>query len=254
MHNRSIFRSGPSLLDPTVSSSYIHVSWWQFFIELIFLYHQMLVIAATEPCSFRHSDPPRTTDSLNPLASGLRTIPLRPMPKCQPGSPPPVIILPGRACKTPQLHEKNAASNLSAQTTIVTSSSVIAKEERSELQQKTMADKGSAMPSTSTSSKSLLSQPVSKPTPAVSASSAVLTAAPFTSETDQSDQQPESGQTEQGWQFRAMGMKSVLDFEKIYQFMSNLVLKKHTQPLTAMGMYKYFVNYHIYFSFLLTPL
>ncbi|XP_026791845.3 snRNA-activating protein complex subunit 2 isoform X1 [Pangasianodon hypophthalmus] len=195
-------------------------------------FSQMLVIAATEPCSLHHSDPPRTTDSQRTLASGLRTIPLRPMPKSHAGSPPPAIILPGQASKTPQSHGKDAASNPSAQTTTVTSPSAIAEEDHSELQQKTEADKDSAMPSTSTTLKSLLSQPVSKPTPSLSASSAVSTAAPLL--TSDIDKQPESGQSEQAWQYRPMGMKSVVDFEKIYQFISNIILKKHTQPLTAM--------------------
>ncbi|MCJ8731571.1 hypothetical protein PDJAM_G00201050 [Pangasius djambal] len=189
-------------------------------------FSQMLVIAATEPCSLRNSDPPRTTDSQSTLASGLRTIPLRPMPKSHTGSPPPAIILPGQASKTPQSHGKDAASNPSAQTTTVTSPSAIAEEDHIELQQKTEADKDPAMPSTSTTLKSLLSQPVSKPTPPLSASSAVLTS--------DIDKQPESGQSEQAWQYRPMGMKSVVDFEKIYQFISNIIVKKHTQPLTAM--------------------
>lgn len=104
------------------------------------------------------------------------------------------------------------------------------------------------MPSTSTSHKSLLSQPVSKPAPTVSALSAVFTAAPLlTSATDQPEKQTESGQSAHAWQYRSMGMKNVVDFEKMYQFMSNLVLKKHTQPLTAMGKYSLvFVNDYFY--------
>lgn len=210
----------------------------------------MLVIAATEPCSLRDSDPPRTIESQSPLGTGLRTIPLRPMPKSGPGLPPPVIILPGRTCKTPQSLGKDTASNLSAQTTTVRSPSDIAKEERDEVQQKT---EDPAMPSTSTSSKSLQKLPISQATPAVSASSTVFTAAPLlTPDTDQPDKQPESGQSEQAWQYRSVGMKCVVDFEKIYQFTSNLVLKKHTQPLTPMGMYSYFFNNYICCSLLMT--
>ncbi|XP_017327665.1 snRNA-activating protein complex subunit 2 isoform X2 [Ictalurus punctatus] len=146
-------------------------------------FSQMLVIASTEPCSLRLSDPPRTTDIQSPLASGLRTIPLRPMPKSHAGLPPPVIILSGRACKTPESHGKDPTSNPSGQSTTVTSPSSTAEEEHN---------------------------------------------------TDQPDKQPESGQSEQAWQYRPMGMKNVVDFEKIYQFMSNIILKKHAQPLTAM--------------------
>lgn len=198
-------------------------------------FSQMLVIASTEPCSLRLSDPPRTTDIQSPLASGLRTIPLRPMPKSHAGLPPPVIILSGRACKTPESHGKDPTSNPSGQSTTVTSPSSTAEEEHSELKQKTEADKDPAMPSTSTTPKSLLSQPISKPTAPVSDSSAVSISAPsLQPDTDQPDKQPESGQSEQAWQYRPMGMKNVVDFEKIYQFMSNIILKKHAQPLTAM--------------------
>ncbi|KAB5579360.1 hypothetical protein PHYPO_G00194160 [Pangasianodon hypophthalmus] len=209
-------------------------------------FSQMLVIAATEPCSLHYSDPPRTTDSQSTLSSGLcpmcrclneqvteqakatesplaagdfagqspamklskdkdagncchRVLQPPPhrsstyhrlskyssqrlvhcVPKSHAGLPLPAIIRPGQASKTPQSHGKDAPSNPSAQTTTVTSPSAIAEEDHSELQQKTEADKDSAMPSTSTTLKSLLSQPVSKPTPPLSASSAVSTAAPL---------------------------------------------------------------------------
>ncbi|KAF4089252.1 hypothetical protein AMELA_G00064280 [Ameiurus melas] len=196
-------------------------------------FSQMLVIASTEPCSLRHSDPPRTTDSQSPLAFGLRTIPLRPMPKSHPVSPPPVIILPGKACKTAQSHGKDPTSNSSAQSTTVTSPASIAEEKHSELQQKTEADKGPAVPSTSATPKSLLSQPqISKPT--ISKLKVSISVPSLQPDTDQPDKQPECGQSEQAWQYRPMGMKSVVDFEKIYQFMSNIILKKHAQPLTSM--------------------
>ncbi|XP_058251935.1 snRNA-activating protein complex subunit 2 [Hemibagrus wyckioides] len=195
-------------------------------------FSQMLVIAATEPCSLNHSDPPRPTDSQSPLASGLRTIPLRPMPKSHTGSPSPVIVVPEQASKTPQLRGKNAATDPSAQTTTVTSPSSVAEEVQSELLEKTEADKD---PSTSATPKSLLSQPVSKPTLPVPASSTVSTTVPsLTSDCCQPGKQHESGLSEQVWQHRPLGMKSVVDFEKIYQFISNIVLNKPTRPLTAM--------------------
>ncbi|KAK3546504.1 hypothetical protein QTP70_026360 [Hemibagrus guttatus] len=195
-------------------------------------FSQMLVIAATEPCSLQHSDPPRTTDSQSPLASGLRTIPLRPMPKSHTGSPSPVMVLREQACKTPQSHGKNVATNPSTQTTTVTSPSTVAEEVQSELLEKTETDKN---PTTSATPKSLPSEPVSKPTPPVSASSAVSTAVPsLTSDSGQPDKQHESGLSEHAWQHRPMGMKSVVDFEKMYQFISNIILNKPTQPLTAM--------------------
>ncbi|KAM9501355.1 snRNA-activating protein complex subunit 2 [Clarias gariepinus] len=193
-----------------------------------FAFSQMLVIAATEPCSLCHSDPPRTADSHIPLASGMRTIPQRLMPKFQPN-------LSGQACKTPQLHGKDAAGSSSAQTTTVTSPPAVAEGECSELQ-KTEAHKDPALPSISASPESPLIQPASKPalSPA-SASSAVSTPAlSHTSDTDHPDKQSESGQSEKAWQYTPLGGKSVVDFEKIYQFMANIVLEKHTQPLTAM--------------------
>lgn len=207
----------------------------------------MLVIAATEPCSLHHSDPPRTTDSQSPLASGLRTIPLRPMPKSHTDSPSPVMVVPEQASKTPQLRGKNAATNPSAQTTTLTSPSSV-DEVQSELLEKTEADKD---PSTSATPKSLLSQTVSKPTPPVLASSTVSTAVPsLTSVSGQPCKQHESGLSEQVWQNRPMGMKSVVDFEKIYQFISNIVLNKPTRPLTAMGMYPSYDNLCLHINFI----
>lgn len=220
----------------------------------------MLVIAATEPCSLHHSGPPRTTESQSPLASGLHAIPLRPMSKSHHDSPPLVIIMPAQACKTPQSYGNDAPSNPSTQTTTVTSPSAIAEEEYSGLQQKTEADKDPAIASISATPKSFLSQPVLKPTPPVSDSSAVSTAAPsLTSGTNQPDKQPEHGQSEQST-YRPVGMKSVVDLEKIYQFMSNIILKKHPQTLNSVGKYSslnyfvfffFFVNYYIFCSLLM---
>ncbi|KAF5895025.1 snRNA-activating protein complex subunit 2-like, partial [Clarias magur] len=196
-----------------------------------FAFSQMLVIAATEPCSLRHSDPPRTTDSHSPLASGMRTLPQRLMLKSQPNAS-------GQACKTPQSNGKDAACSSSAggDVTTVTPPPAVAERECSELQQETEADKNSALPSISASPKSPLIQRASKPAPPpASAMSAVSTPVlSHTSDTDQPDKQPESGQPEKAWQYTPLGGKSVVDFEKIYQFMANIVLGKHTQPLTAM--------------------
>lgn len=195
----------------------------------------MLVIAATEPCSLRHSDPPRTTDLQSPPVSGLRTIPLRSMPKFGTGSPSSVTNLPGPACKTSQSHGKDAASCSSAQTNTATPSSAIAEQDHSKLVQKSEADKDLAKSSPTATPKSHLSQP--KSTPPVSSSSAVSTAVPsLTSDTVEPVGQPESGQSEQAWQYKQMGIKSIVDFEKIYQFISNIALSKNTQPLTTMGM------------------
>ncbi|GAA6088678.1 snRNA-activating protein complex subunit 2-like [Tachysurus ichikawai] len=194
-------------------------------------FSQMLVIAATEPCSLQHSDPPRTTGSQRPLTSGLRTIPLRPMPKSYTGSPSPVIIPPEQACKTPQSHGKDAASNPSSKTTTVASQSAVAEEKQSELMEKTEANKDPAMSSTSATPKSLVSQPVSKPTRPVSASSAVPS---LTSGSVQPDKQPDIRQSKQAWKHRPIGMKSVVDFGKIYKFISNIIFSKHTEPLTSM--------------------
>ncbi|KAI5104301.1 snRNA-activating protein complex subunit 2 [Silurus meridionalis] len=189
-------------------------------------FSQMLVIASTEPCSLSHSDPPRNTDSQGPLSSGLRTVPLRSMPKSHASSPPPVMILPGQANKTPQSHKKDAVPSQSTQTTTVTSSFTDTEAEHSELPQETEPTEVPATPSTSATRKALLNQQVSKPTPPVSASSAVP------SNADHQDKQP--GCAEQLWQYRPMGANSVVDFEKIYQFLCNIILQKNTQPLTAM--------------------
>ncbi|KAI5609956.1 snRNA-activating protein complex subunit 2 [Silurus asotus] len=189
-------------------------------------FSQMLVIASTEPCSLSHSDPPRNTDSQGPLSSGLRTVPLRSMPKSHASSPPSVMILPGQVNKTPQSHKKDAVPSQSTQTTTVTSSFTNTEAEHSELQQATEPTEVPATPSTSATHKALLKQQVSKPTPPVSASSAVP------SNADHQDKQP--GCAEQIWQYRPMGANSVVDFEKIYQFLCNIILQKNTQPLTAM--------------------
>lgn len=221
---------------------------WRNCIELTFLFNQMLVIAATEPCSLQHSDPPRTTGSQRPLTSGLRTIPLRPMPKSYTGSPSPVIIPPEQACKTPQSHGKDAASNPSSKTTTVASQSAVAEEKQSELMEKTEANKDPAMSSTSATPKSLVSQPVSKPTRPVSASSAVPS---LTSGSVQPDKQPDIRQSKQAWKHRPIGMKSVVDFGKIYKFISNIIFSKHTEPLTSMGMYSCYNNLCLHIIFLL---
>ncbi|TSL34618.1 snRNA-activating protein complex subunit 2 [Bagarius yarrelli] len=198
-------------------------------------FSQMLVIAATEPCSLRHSDPPRTTECQSTPASGLRTIPLRPLRRCHSSSPSRMVVPPGEGCKTPQSRGNDADPNPTVQTNTVTSPSDNAEFECSELLQKTKTDSDPATSSTSATTESLLSQCVSKSTPPVSASNAVSTAVPLiTSDAVQPDKPSKSAQSGQACQFRPNGMKSVVDFEKIYQFISNIVLNKHTQPLTAM--------------------
>ncbi|XP_036404443.1 snRNA-activating protein complex subunit 2 [Megalops cyprinoides] len=50
-------------------------------------FSQMLVIAATEPCSLLNSDPPRPLKARQDLPADLRTVPPRPMPRLQAETP-----------------------------------------------------------------------------------------------------------------------------------------------------------------------
>ncbi|XP_036453390.1 snRNA-activating protein complex subunit 2 [Colossoma macropomum] len=214
-------------------------------------FSQMLVIAATEPCSRQHSDPPRFCNILSPAANHPSTVPMRPTSRSHseselPASPSPVTVQPGGTCKPPSQSPGNdGTSSLSGISTMGTSSliqpsSISSIEEGSDCAQPSsnVAGQASEKPSTPSAPKSDLCQltssqnhTVSKPTPPVPTTTAASTASvSLSSSSNQLDKQDER----QSEQPRSMRMKYTIDFEKIYQFMSDINSQNHSLTLTAM--------------------
>ncbi|KAL6490623.1 hypothetical protein MHYP_G00009680 [Metynnis hypsauchen] len=212
-------------------------------------FSQMLVIAATEPCSRQHSDPPRSCNILSPAVNHSSTVPVRPTSRSQseselPANPSTVTIQPGRTCKPPsQSPGKDGTSSLSGKNTMGTSSliqpsSISSIEEGSDCAQpsRSVAGQASEKPSTPSLPKSDLCQftssqnhTASKPTPPVPTTTAASTAT-VSSSSNQLDKQDER----QSELPRSMGMKYTVDFEKIYQFMSDINTQNHSLTLSAM--------------------
>ncbi|KAK1797046.1 hypothetical protein P4O66_008450 [Electrophorus voltai] len=198
-------------------------------------FSQMLVIAATEPCSLGHSDPPRTTDT--PVDSNLHTKPRTHMFRSWPASglpsTPPPVTLPDRNSATPVqspgtpvvLRPSAQDSTLSP---LVLTSVFSVEHNYSSTQLGSGAGQESAVPSTPCTPKSHPSEPtsspiVSTPAPLTPTTSALSTAAVSRGQFRQ-HQKPISDEN-----------KCVVDFEKIYQIMSN-INKSHNYnlPLSAM--------------------
>ncbi|XP_051560829.1 snRNA-activating protein complex subunit 2 [Myxocyprinus asiaticus] len=88
-------------------------------------FSQMLEIAATEPCSLLHSDPPHSITIQTPAYSSVHPILIRPKPNAQPWSSllstgPEVTVLPSQTPKTSSQPSGSGISpNISSSTTIV---------------------------------------------------------------------------------------------------------------------------------------
>ncbi|XP_017543029.1 snRNA-activating protein complex subunit 2 [Pygocentrus nattereri] len=212
-------------------------------------FSQMLVIAATEPCSQQHSDPPRFCSILSPAANTSSTVPVRPTSRSQsesdlPANPSTVTVQPGRTCKPPsQSPGKDGNSSFSGKNTMGTSSiiqpsSISRIEEDSDCAQpsRSVAGQASEKPSTPSLPKSDLCQftssqnhTASKPTLPVPTTTTASTAT-VSSSSNQLDKQGKR----QSELPRSMGMKYTLDFEKIYQFLSEIDQQDRSLTLTAM--------------------
>ncbi|XP_072542933.1 snRNA-activating protein complex subunit 2 [Salminus brasiliensis] len=181
-------------------------------------FSQMLVIAATEPLSQLHSVPPRLIDLPNPVAHSLPTT-LRVNGTSSP------------AAKTLELETSS----------LVQPSSISSTEENSNgTQPSSVSGQASAKLSIPTNPKSNLcqtsvspSKTISKVIPPVSNPSAATMPCPSNS-TNQPSKQHACGQSKQDHQHGLVEKALTVDFDKIYNFMSNMNTNKGRSSLTAM--------------------
>ncbi|XP_062849259.1 snRNA-activating protein complex subunit 2 [Trichomycterus rosablanca] len=208
-------------------------------------FSQMLIIAATEPCSLLHSDPPRSINTPDLVANNLHTVPMSPLcmsPSLSkmPSTPSPVIILPVQTCRMPG---NDAGFSPSAQTTRIMTlpHPVLSHAENKSSESNCMPDNDSLKPSTPRTPKSLSqpsssqNQPVLKSAPSVSILKAVSNAPVLLSSTSNQPVKPsESGQSNQGHLSKSICMNFVVDFENIYRFLASINNKNNNPTLTAM--------------------
>lgn len=187
-------------------------------------FSQMLAIAGMEPSSLLHSDPPRSLNT--PNLKDMHTIPMKPMSISQPGS---------ETSTLNKSNKKNAVSSKEVTSLHTQPISVSSIEPNSEALQSCALSKDSVQPSTSEPSSNLQTsqqcESVSKPTPPASTSNAAISeTASHSPHYDNQAKLPEKKTQENNLQNKSVWMKHILDFEKIYQFMSN---KTSNPRLTA---------------------
>ncbi|KAI4886532.1 hypothetical protein NFI96_026388, partial [Prochilodus magdalenae] len=200
-------------------------------------FSQMLVIAAAEPCSRQHSDKPRSFNTSGPVASHLQT-PTSPISTSQSesgvlSSGSPRIMQPGQTCK-PHLQSPRKDETLSSPSdkntkgasSLIQPSSDCSTEDGLDCPQPSsnLVGQASTTPSTPSTPKSSFCQPTSSHTPPVPTASAV-SAATVSGSTSSNlvDKQNER----QSAQPKSVRMDYTVDFEKIYQFLSNIHTQNH---------------------------
>lgn len=217
----------------------------------------MLLIAGTEPCSLIHSIPPQAIAIQSPTRSS-HPIPLIPKPNAQicPSLLPTTTLvteLPRQVDNTLQTSTTDISSNTSAISTSLVGSTLIQPESSSgavEHANKFQLDNAStssalqpSTPKTPTQESSQVtrspSQLKSEPQPTASGPSTMSTASvsPSVSLPSNEPNPAQSELSDQDSSHRPRVLKCIVNFDKIYEFISDPDTKTCNSALSSMGMY-----------------
>ncbi|XP_030635071.1 snRNA-activating protein complex subunit 2 [Chanos chanos] len=201
---------------------------------------QMLVIAATEPQSFVHSDPPRPINAPAPLSTSLRTVPLRPMLRTQQGSrlpsASPPLILPKQSHQiseaTTVATSPHAGARFLVSSPLAQPSSSTALNDRSKglLQGSTTCSASAynilqTLDSTANSNQTVMKSALATCTQSTKTGPALLSLP--------SNSKQQSKET-QDIQPTPVGLKWIVDFSKMYRFLSTINSNTGELSLSAM--------------------
>lgn len=201
----------------------------------------MLVVAATEPCSLLHSIPSKATDLPKPTQSTTA----QPFPSV-PSSIPVVTVLPTQVDDTAQpsssgTSSKSSASTSSACFSLLESACSSSAMEHANKSQPEASSSLLQEPSTSKeeSSQVMISQLKSEQEAVAYSLSAMSIDSASTSVSMPSNQDnpAQSQMSDQDSEHRPRVLKCIVNFDKIYEYLSDSEAKTCSSALTSMGMY-----------------
>lgn len=200
----------------------------------------MLVVAATEPCSLLHSIPSKATDLPKPTQSTTA----QPFPSV-PSTIPVVTVLPTQVDDTAQPSSSGtsseSASTSSACFSLLESACSSSAMEHANKSQPEASSSLPQEPSTSKeeSSQVMMSQLKSEPEAVAYSLSAMSIDSASTSVSMPSNQDnpSQSQMSDQDSEHRPRVLKCIVNFDKIYEYLSDPESKTCSSALTSMGMY-----------------